>query len=400
MSAQPKVERDSAAVNFHLASRMADIQPFHVVEIFTRAGQLEHAGHKVISLCVGEPDFPTPAPIVAAAKQALDAQRFYYTASLGIWPLRQAISDFYRSRFAVSVEPERIAITTGASGALLLTLGVLVNPGERVLLTDPGYPCNFQFVRAFNGQPVGVSVGVATQYQLTAELIRSNWNANTVAALIASPANPTGTIVPRESMQEIIAAVHGLGGRLIVDEIYQGLTYDHEPSTVLSLSDEVFVINSFSKYFQMTGWRLGWMVLPKSYVREVEKLAQNLFISNSAMAQVAATAGFRPETIAIAESRREEFRRRRDYLIPALQQLGFGVPVIPQGAFYIYADCSKLTDDSYQFAWDLLEKAHVAITPGIDFGSHGAKQHVRLSYCTSMENLQDGVARMGRYLGR
>ncbi len=382
----------------HIASRMRAIQPFHVVELFTRVRELEQSGAHVINLCIGEPDFPTPQPIVEAARAALQAGKFGYTPSMGTSALRAAIAAFYERRYGVKLAPERICVTAGASGALMLTMGVLVNPGERVLLTDPGYPCNFQFVRAVNGEPVGVPVGSDSHYQLTAQLIESNWNADTVAALIASPANPTGTIVPPARMREILAKVAHLGGRLIVDEIYQGLTYDAEPTTVLSLSEDVFVINSFSKYFQMTGWRLGWLVMPPDYAREVEKLAQNLYISNSSIAQDAALAAFTPDSISIAEARRHEFHLRRDYLIGALRELGFAVPVTPEGAFYLYADCSRFTDDSYRFAWDALEAARVAIAPGIDFGAHRANRHVRVSYCTSLAELEEGVARLKRFL--
>jgi aspartate/methionine/tyrosine aminotransferase len=390
---------ENASSVFRVAQRMAEIEPFHVVELFNRCGELSAAGHRVVNLCIGEPDFPTPEPIVEAARQCLERGRFPYTPSLGIAPLRQAISRFYNERFAVGVPPERIIVTAGASGALLLTMGVLVDPGDEVLLTDPGYPCNFQFVRALNGVPIGVPVESDSRYQLTAELIGSRWTPRTIAALIASPANPTGAIVPHGELQRMIDRVSALGGRLIVDEIYQGLTYGSEPSTALSLSDEVFVINSFSKYFQMTGWRLGWMVVPSAYAREIEKLAQNLYISNSTIAQHAALGAFTPQALAIAEARRAEFHARRDFLIPELEKIGFGIPITPEGAFYVYADCSKFTDDSYGFAWEVLEKAHVAMTPGVDFGIHQAARHVRLSYCTSLDDLAEGLARLKRFLG-
>jgi aspartate/methionine/tyrosine aminotransferase len=379
---------------------MSEIKAFEVVEIFTRVGELERAGHHVVTLCVGEPDFPTPQPILDAAKRAIERGRFPYTPTLGIAPLREAIAKFYQTRYGVSVAPERIIVTPGGSGALLLSMGVLVNPGERVLMTDPGYPCNLQFVRAVNGVPVGIPVGSDTHYQLTPELIEQHWNGDTVAALIGSPANPTGNIVLPDTLREVVHKVAALGGRLIVDEIYQGLTYGVEVGTVLSMSEDVFVINSFSKYFQMTGWRLGWLVAPRGYVREVEKLAQNLFISNSAIAQYAALAAFTPETIAIAEARRSEFQARRDYLMSALPALGFDIPVVPEGAFYVYADCAKLTDDSHRFCWDVLERALVAIAPGTDFGSYQGKSHLRFSYCTSLEDLREGMARLKRYLNQ
>ena len=395
MNADPKHLAPAARI----AQRMDEIAPFHVVEIFNRVGELERAGHSVINLCIGEPDFPTPQPMLDAAAKALQSGRFPYTASLGIPELRRAIAQFYWDRYQLKIPPERIAVTAGASAALLLTMGVLINPGEQVLLTDPGYPCNHPFIRMMGGKPVGVPVDSGSGYQLTSALIEKHWAADTVAALVASPANPTGTMIHADEMADLIAAVQGRGGRLIVDEIYLALSYGRKAITALSWSDEIFVINSFSKYFQMTGWRLGWIVAPSAYVKAIERLSQNLFIANSAIAQHAALAGFEPGTLALLEGRRKEFQARRDYLIPALKELGFGIPVTPEGAFYIYADCSKFTADSYRFAWDLLEKAHVAVTPGIDFGVHHAERHVRFSYCASLKQLRDGVARIKRYLG-
>ena len=395
MNADPK----HLTRNPHIAQRMAEIAPFHVVELFNRVGELERLGHHVVNLCIGEPDFPTPQPMLDAAAAALKIGRFPYTPSLGTPELRLAIAKFYLDRYNVIVAPERVIVTAGASGALLLTMGVLVNAGEKVLLTDPGYPCNQQFVRVMSGVPVGIPVDSGTGYQLNTELVNNHWDADTVAALVASPANPTGTMINIDAMRKLIAAVAGKGGRLIVDEIYLALNYGEAATSAITLSDDVFVINSFSKYFQMTGWRLGWLIAPSGYVRDIEKLAQNLFISNSTIAQHAALAGFTPQTLDLLEARRREFKARRDYLIPALQDLGFGVPVVPEGAFYVYADCSRFTKDSYNFCWDLLEQAHVAITPGIDFGSHRAAQHVRFSYCTAIDELKEGVARIKRFLG-
>ena len=396
MNADPKHLAPAARI----AQRMDEIAPFHVVEIFNRVGELERAGHSVINLCIGEPDFPTPQPMLDAAAKALQVGRFPYTASLGIPELREAIAQFYWARYQVKIPAQRIAVTAGASAALLLTMGVLINPGDQVLLTDPGYPCNHPFIRLVGGKPVGVPVGSASGYQLNASLIEKHWTADAVAALVASPANPTGSMIHADEMAELIGAVHRRGGRLIVDEIYLALSYGKQATTALSLSEDVFIINSFSKYFQMTGWRLGWIVAPSAYVKAIERLAQNLFIANSAIAQQAALAGFEPGTLALLESRRKEFQARRDYLIPALKELGFGIPVMPEGAFYIYADCSNFTDDSYRFAWDLLEKAQVAVTPGIDFGLHQAQRHVRFSYCASLQQLREAVARIKRHLNQ
>ncbi len=381
-----------------IARRMGEIQPFHVMDLLARALQMEAAGRSVIHMEVGEPDFTTPDPVVAAGQRALAEGKTHYTPAVGIGELRTAIARLYHERYAVEVAPERIIVTPGSSGALQLVCGVLVDPGQRVLMADPGYPCNRHFVRLVEGAATPIAVSAESRYQLTAELIRQHWDENSVAALLASPSNPTGTLVERSDMQSVVDAVAARGGHLIVDEIYHGLIYEGDTTTVLALTDEAFVVNSFSKYFGMTGWRIGWLVAPQAYVREVEKLAQNIFISASTPAQYAALAAFTPETRAILEARREAFRERRDYLLPALRDLGFGIPLIPQGAFYIYADCSRFTSDSYRFAWEVLEATGVAITPGIDFGDYRAAQHVRFAYTTSLAQLQEGVARLKRHL--
>jgi len=298
----------------------------------------------------------------------------------------------------VEVPPSRIIVTTGASGALLLAVSALVNPGDRVLVSDPGYPCNRHFVRLLDGEPVGVAVGADSNYQLTPELIEQHWDSRTIAAIAASPSNPTGTIIPVAHLETMTEIARKRGGTLIVDEIYHGLTYEGGVSTALALSDELFVINSFSKYFNMTGWRLGWMVVPERYVADVDKLAQNLFLAAPTPAQHAALAAFEPETLAILEARRAEFKARRDYLVPALRRLGFEIPQMPEGAFYVYAGCGRLTRDSFAFARDLLERAGVAITPGIDFGSHAPERHVRFAYTNAIERLEEGVRRIGKFL--
>jgi aspartate/methionine/tyrosine aminotransferase len=287
-------------------------------------------------------------------------------------------------------------VTPGASGALQLATGVLVNPGDRVLMADPGYPCNRHFVHLVEGEPIGIAVNPEDNYQLNAQLVKNHWQESTTAVFLASPANPTGTLISQETVADILEVAES--GRLIVDEIYHGLTYGEPATTALALSDQVFVVNSFSKYFGMTGWRLGWLVAPEEYVRDAEKLAQNLFLSPSTPAQYAALAAFSSEAMDIFEARRQEFQMRRDFLLPALRELGFHIPVAPAGAFYLYADCSRFTDDSYQFAMSLLEKAGVAITPGLDFGHYKANQHVRFAYTTSLENLKEGVERLQRAL--
>lgn len=381
-----------------VADRMAGIEPFHVMDVLAKARALEAEGRDIVHMEIGEPDFDTPAPIREAAKQAADAGKTHYTPAVGLPALREAISAYYRSDYGVSVAPERIIVTPGASGALLLATGVLVNPGDQVLLADPGYPCNRHFVRLMEGEAVGVAVDASTDYQLTADLLEQHWTDRTVAVLLASPSNPTGTLVSTESLREMADTVAARGGRLIVDEIYHGLTYGTRAETALGLSDELFVINSFSKHFCMTGWRLGWMVAPEAYVRDLDKLAQNVFLAAPTLSQHAALAAFEPESREILAGYRDAFHERRDFLLPALRELDFDIPVAPAGAFYLYADCSRFTDDSYAFALDVLEKAGVAITPGKDFGANQPERYVRFAYTTSLARLQEGVERLARYL--
>ena len=388
-------------MNFALAQRLQQIAPFHVMEMIKRAAELEQGGRSVIYMCIGEPDFAPAAPVLAAAQQAIQngaAQR--YTAALGLQALREAISKHYRDALGVEVPAARIVITAGASGALLLACAALVERDAEVLMPDPSYPCNRHFITAFNGRPVLIPSGPEDRFQLSASRVAAHWRAQTRGVLLASPSNPTGTSITREQLAQTVAAVRERGGFSLVDEIYQGLTYDDAPFTALELGEDLIVINSFSKYFNLTGWRLGWLVLPPALLPEIEKLAQNFYICPSSMAQHAALACFTPEALAIAEQRRGEMRRRRDYLVPALRELGFEVPVSPDGAFYVYADCSRLTDDATVFCRELLEQTGVAITPGVDFGETGARRFVRVSYATSMAKLEEAIARLANYLPR
>jgi aspartate/methionine/tyrosine aminotransferase len=383
-----------------VAARMSDITAFEAVELLTKARQLEAQGRSIIHMEVGEPDFPTPEPIIQAGMQVLQQGVIHYTPALGIPALREAISRWYATRYQVKVPPERIIVTTGGSGALLLALGVLLSPGDEVLMGDPGYPCNRHFVRALEGRAKLIPTEAQSAYQLTAAMVEEHWSASTTAVIIASPSNPTGTMVTYADMRFIAETVHARGGRLIVDEIYHGLTYGFDAPTALAISDEIFILNSFSKYFQMTGWRIGWLVAPKAYVREIEKLAQNLFISPPYLAQCAALAAFLPETLALTEARRVEFQQRRDFLLPALTRLGFSIPVTPAGAFYLYTDCSRFSTDSFTFAEALLNQAGVALTPGRDFGHNAPERYLRITYTTSLDNLQEGVERIRQFLAR
>ena len=383
-----------------LAARMAGIEAFHVMDVQNRAHELEAMGRRVVHMEIGQPDFPAPPLVADAAIEAIRERRLGYTSSIGIPQLRQAISGYYREHLGAAVPASRIVVTAGASGAFLVTLGALVNPGDEVLMPDPCYPCNRHFVRLFEGRPRAIPVDETQHYQLTDADVRSNWSKATRGVLLASPSNPTGTSIPRDELKAIIRSTRRAGGFIVVDEIYQGLVYEGQASTVLEFAEDVFVINSFSKYFSMTGWRLGWVVAPESYVREIEKLAQNAFICPSAPAQYAALAAFRPETLAVLEQRREEFRRRRDYMVPALRELGFRVPVMPQGAFYIYAGCERFSKDSSALALRVLDEAGVAVTPGLDFGSNAPERHLRFAYTRSLEDLEEGMASIARMLGR
>ncbi|MBC3870197.1 pyridoxal phosphate-dependent aminotransferase [Undibacterium oligocarboniphilum] len=382
----------------HLAARLNHIAPFHVMELMKMAAELETDGRHLIHMGIGEPDFTAPPPVLEAAAKALTDGRLQYTSALGLPALRAAISDHYAQQFGVTVPASRIIVTAGASAALLLACAALVDVGKEVLMPDPCYPCNRHFVVAFEGKPKLIASGPEHRFQLSDDMVREHWGAHTGGVLLASPSNPTGTSIAQSELAKIIASVRERQGFTIVDEIYQGLTYDGKPSTALSLDDDVVVINSFSKYFNMTGWRLGWLVVPERIVPAVEKLAQNLFICPSAIAQHAALACFAPETLAIYEARKAAFQRRRDYIVPALRELGFNIPVTPDGAFYVYADCSHLTKDADAFAKQVLREAGVVIVPGQDFGPATAQSYVRLSYANSLENLQEAVVRLKQFL--
>ncbi len=380
------------------ALRMDGIAPFHVMALLARAQALEAAGRSIIHMEVGEPDFPTPAPIMAAGMQALGDGQTRYTPAAGLPALREAVARHYRDGHGLDLPAERVLITPGASGALQLAIAVLVDPGREVLMADPGYPCNRHFVRMLNARPVPIPVGAETGYQLTPELVERHWGERTAAVILASPSNPTGTLLPVPALRGIIELVAERGGRVIMDEIYQGLVYDGPSRTALALSAEVFVVNSFSKYYGMTGWRLGWLVAPPAYLDDLERLAQNIFLAPSTPAQHAALAAFRPETELILRERRDILRGRRDFLLPELRALGFRIPVQPEGAFYVYADCSRFSTDSRDLAGRLLEDAGVAITPGIDFGDHRADAHVRFAYTAEIPRLAEALVRLRRFL--
>ena len=381
------------------ASRNDRIAPFHVMALLGRAQALQAAGRDVIHLEVGEPDFPTPAPIVEAGPRALAAGLTRYTPATGLPALRQTSADYYYERFAVPLEPDRIIVTPGASGALQLALALLVDPGDGVLLSDPGYPCNRHFVELVNGIPQ--ILPLTGDARVTAAKIRQHWQANTVCTLLASPDNPTGAVLPAAECAAIASAVAELGGSLIVDEIYQGLVYEQPVHTVLSEAPDALVLNSFSKYFGMTGWRLGWMVAPAEHVPALERMAQNFFIAPPTMSQHAALAAFLPETRVELDRRRDVLNARRKLLLEVLPGLGLRVIGEPQGAFYIYLDASAVTDDSFVFCQQLLEQEFVALTPGADFGVvHGPEKCLRIAYTTDEARLTEALERLRRFIVR
>lgn len=389
------------------AARTGLIEPFYVMECAKAAEELARSpqcdpaqgGEPMIFLNIGEPDFTAPPPVQQAAQRCIQDGRTQYTSALGLPALREKLSQWYASRFGVDVPARRIVLTAGASGALQLACLALVDAGDEIVMPDPSYPCNRHFVSAAQGRAVLVPSGPEQRFQLTAAGVESAWTEHTRGVLLASPSNPTGTSIHPDEMRRIVELVRARGGVTMVDEIYLGLSFDDTfGRSALSCGDDVVTINSFSKYFSMTGWRLGWMVVPEAMVPVVERLAQNLYICPSSVAQHAALACFEADSLAEYERRRAEFRARRDFLVPALDRLGLNVPVMPDGAFYAWADVSRFSDNSWDFSFDLMLRAHLALTPGRDFGHHDSRRYMRLSYASSMATLQEAVARLERVL--
>lgn len=380
-----------------ISTRGQLIEPFYAVAIFREAMELAHEGRNIL-MSVGEPDFPTPERVVNSAVDALHRGETHYTVPMGIPELRRAIARQYQERYGVAVPLERILVTVGASGALTLAFGVLADPGDEFLMADPGYPSNRALLTFCGASANLVPVGAAERFQLTAELVDRHWTPATRGVMVASPANPTGTTIPDAELRAIHAVVRARGGTLIVDEIYHGLTYDTRPQTSAALGDDVFVVNSFSKYYCMTGWRLGWMVVPEPYCDAVERMSQHMFIAPPAPSQWAGVAALEPESTAIYERQRAELQRRRDTVVPALAALGLTVACKPDGAFYVYVDCSAHTHDTWQFVRDLLHATGVAVTPGRDFGRHRANEFLRISYTCPLPQLEEALARIASFI--
>ncbi|NYD22178.1 aminotransferase class I/II-fold pyridoxal phosphate-dependent enzyme [Kineococcus aurantiacus] len=385
-----------------LSTRAATTEPFHALAFGARAAALEAAGHHVVKLSIGEPDFGAPPDVREAMRAVVDGRPLPYTPALGLPELRAAIAADYRTRHGVDVDPARVLITAGASAALLLVLAATVDPGDDVLLADPSYPCNRQLVSTFGGRAVTLPTTAATRYQLSADLLRAAWTDRTSVVMVASPSNPTGTSVPFAELAAVCAQARDRGAWRVVDEIYLDLADpapDGSPArTVLAADPDAVVVGSFSKFFGMTGWRLGWAVLPPDLVAPVERLAQNYFIAASTPVQHAALACFTPASLAVCEERRVEFTHRRRLVLDGLAALGLPVPVVPDGAFYVYFDVASTGLDAWEFCARALAEHHVALTPGRDFSATTAATHVRLSYAASRAELTEGLRRVGEFL--
>ena len=384
--------------NFDRAKRLNMIEPFHVMRLLEKAKNMEERGVDIIHMEVGEPDFPTPDSILKAGQAALTHQKTFYTPAVGLMELREAISQYYEDCYQIDVSPHRIIITPGASGALLLVCSLLVNTNQTLMMTDPGYPCNRHFLRLLGADAQLIPVDASQNFQISAQDVHLQWRQETAGVLLASPANPTGAVLTEEQLTEITRTVKQKKGFVIVDEIYHGLQYGEPSPPALSIDDSIIVINSFSKYFQMTGWRLGWLILPESLISEADKLSQNLFLSPSSIAQHAALAAFDAETLETLEERRSVFKVRRDYLFSGLNALGLNVQGNPAGAFYLYAESKSFSDDSLRFVESLLDEEGIAIAPGIDFGNFRAESHVRFSYTAPIETLEIALDRLSRFL--
>lgn len=399
--------------SLRIARRAQRIEPFYVMEVAKAAAamarEVAQTSRPMIFLNIGEPDFTAPPLVQKAAARAIKDGNTQYTQATGLQELRERISDWYGSRFNADVAPGRIIITAGASAALQLACLALIEAGDDILMPDPSYPCNRHFVSAAEGNAVLVPTTAGERFQLSRAKVEAAWTDRTRGVLLASPSNPTGTSIAPDELRRIHEFVLSRGGITLIDEIYLGLSYEEQfGHTALAmgdgLGDSIISINSFSKYFNMTGWRLGWLVVPEELAPVIERIAQNLFICPSTVAQHAALACFEPESLAEYERRRAEFRARRDYFIPQLNRLGLTVPVMPDGAFYAYADCTDAArrlgvSGSWDFAFELMKRAHLAVTPGRDFGTMDPERYIRFSTANSMDQLKEAVARLEAVLG-
>ena len=375
-----------------VAKRTEKITSFIVMDVLEKAHDLERRGIDVVHLEVGEPDFDTPPCVKAAACRALDGGQTHYTHSLGLLELREAICRYYRTQYGVAVTPDQIVVTSGTSPAMLLLFSALLDKGDQVIISDPHYACYPNFIRYLEGETVCVEVYEADGFQFDPEAIRSKISDRTRAIFINSPSNPTGNLLSGERMREIA----GLGPWIISDEIYHGLVYEGREHSILEYTDNAFVLNGFSKLFAMTGLRLGYLIAPKAFIRPIQKLHQNFFISANSMVQWAGIAALTEAGADVARMK-SIYNERRKYIIKRLKSMGFGITVEPTGAFYVFANAKHLSNDSYRLAFDILDKAHVGVTPGIDFGKNG-EGYLRFSYASSLEKITEGMDRLERYL--
>jgi len=381
-----------------VSKRVNHVLPFYVMDLMAKAKELEAQGRDIIHMEVGEPDFPTPKPVLEAAMKFLEQGDVHYTQAQGLLALREKVAQFYQSEYGVSVPVERIFITPGASGALTVALASLLDEGDEVLIPDPGYPCNSNLIKLFSAKAKPVNVFAEDSFQFTVESINDAWSENTRGVMIASPSNPTGMMINREQLSALIQQVQEKQGFFISDEIYHGLSYAEPAISALEISDDVFVLNSFSKYFGMTGWRLGWLIVPEYAISAANRLMQNMYIAAPTHSQYAALAAFDEGSQVILRERCDQFKQRREVLYEGLEALGFKMNEKPQGAFYIYVDCSSLCDDSFSFALELLEHSGVAITPGLDFGTNHPERYLRFAYTTSVERIELGLQRLKEFL--
>lgn len=380
-------------MNKSIAERARNIPPFIVMDVLERAHELEREGRHIIHMEVGEPDFPTPRCICDAAVRAMEDEKTHYTHSLGLIELREAICRDYKERYNVEISPEQVLITSGTSPAILMIYSALLDQGDEIILPDPHYPCYPNFARFLNAKPVFVDVYEEDGFHYRPGDIESRITPETTAVLINSPSNPTGNLLSADRMKRIAE----LGPYVISDEIYHGLVYGEKEHSILEFTDNAFVLNGFSKLYAMTGWRLGYLIAPEEFIRPMQKIQQNFFISAGSVAQWAGLAALK-EARADVEHMRSVYDERRQYMIRRVKELGFGLPVEPRGAFYVFVNAKHLSSNSYELAFDILEKAGVGVTPGIDFGSN-AEGYLRFSYASSIENIKTGFDRLEEYLG-
>ena len=375
-----------------ISKRTKEISSFIVMDVLEKAHEMERKGINIIHLEVGEPDFDTPQCIKDAACRALDQGHTHYTHSLGLIELREAISDYYMRIYNVSVNPDQIVITSGTSPAMFSLFSAILDKGDQVIISDPHYACYPNFIKFLEAEPVTVMVYEEDGFQYRPEAIQKKITEKTKAIFINSPSNPTGNLLSAERMK----AIAELSTHIISDEIYHGLVYEGKEHSILEFTEKAFVLNGFSKLYAMTGLRLGYLIAPKPFIRPIQKIQQNFFISANSMVQMAGIAALKYAENDIIRMKKI-YNERRLYMIPRLKKMGFGITVEPTGAFYVFANAKHISNDSYKLAFDILEKAHVGVTPGIDFGKNG-EGYLRFSYANSKENIAEGLDRLENYL--